>query len=38
MIVAALTFTTVLALGWAIFERIDKLSLREYCERLEEGR
>lgn len=25
---AALTFALVLALGWALFERIDKLSLR----------
>lgn len=32
---AALTFLLILTVGWALFERIDKLSYREACERLE---
>lgn len=32
---AALTFLLILTVGWALFERIDKLAYREACERLE---
>lgn len=32
---AALTFALVRAIGWALFERIDKIAYREACERLE---